>query len=69
MLRDPFDDNVVPIIEELRRRLPLGNAVYQGQGEEEEHPGVQHDVESGEENGNTSFKMFLWVFLACFDAL
>ncbi|XP_030947162.1 magnesium transporter MRS2-2-like isoform X2 [Quercus lobata] len=50
LLRDPFDNNVVPIIEELRRRLPLGNAVYQGQGEEEEHPGVQHDVESGEEN-------------------
>lgn len=29
----------------------MENAVYHGQGEEEEHPGVQHDVESGEENG------------------
>ncbi|KAL4604717.1 hypothetical protein ACB092_10G210100 [Castanea dentata] len=50
LLRDPFDNNVVPIVEELRRRLPIENAVYHGQGEEEEHPGVQHDVESGEEN-------------------
>ncbi|KAM4075581.1 hypothetical protein ACB094_10G180500 [Castanea mollissima] len=50
LLRDPFDNNVVPIVEELRRRLPIENAVYHGQGEEEEQPGVQHDVESGEKN-------------------
>jgi magnesium transporter len=53
LLRDPFDNNVIPIVEELRRRLPLGNAVSHGQGEEEEHLGVQHDVESSEENGKT----------------
>ncbi|XP_062147562.1 magnesium transporter MRS2-I-like isoform X1 [Alnus glutinosa] len=46
LLRDPFDDNVIPLVEELQRRLPLANAICQGQAEEEEHPGV----ESGEEN-------------------
>ncbi|KAJ7972708.1 Magnesium transporter MRS2-like protein [Quillaja saponaria] len=49
LLRDPLDDNVVPIVEELQRRLSHVNATCQGQGEEEEHSGAQNDVESGEE--------------------
>ncbi|KAK3036871.1 hypothetical protein RJ639_031489 [Escallonia herrerae] len=48
LLRDPLDDNVVPIVEELKRRLPLVNAI--GQGEDEEHSGMQNDVASGDEN-------------------
>ncbi|KAK3031684.1 hypothetical protein RJ639_035052 [Escallonia herrerae] len=48
LLRDPLDDNVVPIVEELQRRLPLVNAI--GQGEDEEHSGMQNDVASGDEN-------------------
>ncbi|XP_059433188.1 magnesium transporter MRS2-I-like isoform X1 [Corylus avellana] len=46
LLRDPFDDNVIPVVEELQRRLPLANAICHGQAEEEEHPGA----ESSEEN-------------------
>ena len=41
-----MDDDVVPIVEELRRRLPKSTAT--GQGEEE--PCAQ-DGEGGEENG------------------
>ncbi|XWS36377.1 hypothetical protein CRYUN_Cryun20dG0079800 [Craigia yunnanensis] len=50
LLRDPFDDNVIPIVAELKRRLPQDNLTCQGQGEEEEHPGVCNDMENGEEN-------------------
>ncbi|PWA55692.1 hypothetical protein CTI12_AA215360 [Artemisia annua] len=44
LLRDPSDDNVIPVIEELRRRLPVINA---NQGE----LGGQSDVETGDEDG------------------
>lgn len=49
LLRDPLDDNVVPIVEDLRRRLkPVnGNREVNGDGKEV----VQHDVETGEEDG------------------
>ncbi|XP_059625962.1 magnesium transporter MRS2-I-like isoform X2 [Cornus florida] len=46
LLRDPMDDDVIPIVEELQRRLPPLNAICQGQGEDEEQPGVQNDAES-----------------------
>lgn len=49
MLRDPFDDKVQPIVEELQRRLPLVSANFQGQGDEEDPSGVQKDVETDEE--------------------
>lgn len=53
LLRDPLDDNVVPIVEELQRRLVLTRAIIRGQGEEEEQPaGPRDDAETGEENGN-----------------
>ncbi|KAL2953104.1 hypothetical protein AAZX31_19G147700 [Glycine max] len=47
LLRDPTDDDVVPIVEELRRRLPKVSAAEQGQGEEE---ACAQDGEGGEEN-------------------
>ncbi|PON95030.1 Mg2+ transporter protein, Zinc transport protein [Trema orientale] len=51
LLRDPLDDNVIPIVEELQRRLPLTGASSKGQGEEEEQPaGVRDEAENGEEN-------------------
>ncbi|XVF21659.1 hypothetical protein REPUB_Repub12eG0109500 [Reevesia pubescens] len=51
LLRDPFDDNVIPIVGELKRRLPQDNLTCQGQGEEEEErPGVRSDMDTGEEN-------------------
>nr|GFA38791.1 magnesium transporter MRS2-I-like [Tanacetum cinerariifolium] len=43
LVRDPSDDNVIPVVEELRRRLPVINA---NQGE----LGGQNDVETGEED-------------------
>ncbi|KAK6286409.1 hypothetical protein POUND7_012588 [Theobroma cacao] len=50
LLRDPFDDNVIPIVAELKRRLPQDNLTCQGQGEEEEHLGLRNDMDIGEEN-------------------
>ncbi|GMI69324.1 magnesium transporter 9 [Hibiscus trionum] len=52
LLRDPFDDNVIPIVAQLKRRLPQENLTCQGQGEEEEeeHPGLRNDTDTGEEN-------------------
>nr|ACU20087.1 unknown [Glycine max] len=47
LLRDPMDDDVVPIVEELRRRLPQVSAAEQGQGKEE---ACAQDGEGGEEN-------------------
>ncbi|KAJ4967840.1 hypothetical protein NE237_014541 [Protea cynaroides] len=49
LLRDPLDDNVIPIVEELRRRLPPSNLVQQGQGYGKEHPSGQND-DTGEED-------------------
>lgn len=47
LLRDPTDENVIPIVEELRRRLPPASGAHQVQGEGKE----QHDVEPAEEDG------------------
>ncbi|KAF9617542.1 hypothetical protein IFM89_037354 [Coptis chinensis] len=44
LLRDPLDDNVIPIVEELRRRLPPG------QGDLKEGLNVQNDMDAGEED-------------------
>ncbi|KAJ4726815.1 Magnesium transporter MRS2-like protein [Melia azedarach] len=46
LLRDPMDDNVIPIVEQLQRRLAPDNPISQGQGEEEEHPGVRNDIDT-----------------------
>lgn len=48
LVRDPMDDDVVPVVEELRRRLPLKVSVA-GQGQVEEELCVQ-EGEGGEEN-------------------
>ncbi|KAF8388174.1 hypothetical protein HHK36_026840 [Tetracentron sinense] len=52
LLRDPLDDNVVPVVEELRRRLPpvTVNAFHQGQEYGGENLGGQNDFEAGEED-------------------
>jgi len=49
LLRDPSDDNVIPVVEELRRRLPLSNAIREGQADGKEMGG-QHDIDTGEED-------------------
>ena len=51
LLRDPYEDNVIPIVEELRRRLPRSNTVKQEHGEGKENTSGQHDVEGAEEDG------------------
>lgn len=51
LLRDPTDDNVIPIVEELHRRLHPANALRQAQGDPKEHSSRQNNVEAGEEDG------------------
>lgn len=41
---------MLPIVEELQRRLPSASANFNGQGEEEDS-GLQRDVETSEEDG------------------
>ena len=48
-----MDDNVIPIVEQLQRRLVPDNPISQGQGEEDDHPGVRNDIDTGEENGKS----------------
>ncbi|XP_059447812.1 magnesium transporter MRS2-I-like [Corylus avellana] len=49
LLRDPTDENVVPVVEELQRRLPPLNAICQAQG-------GQNDVEAEEEEDESPFE-------------
>ncbi|XP_058086550.1 magnesium transporter MRS2-I-like [Magnolia sinica] len=50
LLRDPTDDNVIPIVEELRRRLPPANIVHQAEGDGSDYPSLQNNAEAGEED-------------------
>ncbi|XP_055825775.1 magnesium transporter MRS2-I-like isoform X1 [Solanum dulcamara] len=49
LLRDPSDENVTPVVEELRRRLKPMNANREDQREEKDS-NVQHDIETTEED-------------------
>lgn len=53
MLQDPLDDNVIPIAQELQRRLSSikPSICQQPLAEEEEHLGQPNDLENSEENG------------------
>jgi len=51
LLRDPTDENVIPVVEELQRRLPQLIASFQHQGDGKEYLGGQHDAEAAEEDG------------------
>ncbi|XVF66561.1 hypothetical protein PTKIN_Ptkin10aG0046800 [Pterospermum kingtungense] len=46
LLRDPSDEYVVPVVQELQRRLPQLNAIRQGQ----DYMSGQNDVEAGDED-------------------
>ncbi|XP_058085795.1 magnesium transporter MRS2-I-like isoform X2 [Magnolia sinica] len=50
LLQDPTNDNVIPIVEELRRRLSPANIIHQAEGDGREHPSGQNDAEAGEED-------------------
>ena len=52
LLRDPSDENVIPVVEELRRRLAPSNAT---QHDGKENLNGQHDVEGAEEDGKLGF--------------
>lgn len=62
MLRDPTDEHVIPVVEELQRRLPPSNAFqFQVQGDGKEYQG-QHDGEAEEDGkhfSSTNCNMFL----------
>ncbi|VVB18017.1 unnamed protein product [Arabis nemorensis] len=44
LLRDPTDENVIPVVKELQRRIPVG------QGEGKETSAAQNDGDAGEED-------------------
>ncbi|XP_004288429.1 PREDICTED: magnesium transporter MRS2-I-like [Fragaria vesca subsp. vesca] len=50
LLRDPLDENVIPVVEELQRRLPPGNYIRENQTDGKEFPAGQNDVDAGEED-------------------
>uniref|UniRef100_A0A7C9AC18 Magnesium transporter n=1 Tax=Opuntia streptacantha TaxID=393608 RepID=A0A7C9AC18_OPUST len=50
LLRDPLDENVIPVVEELQRRLALPCAPFEGQGDEDEQGGAQNDPQFVEEH-------------------
>ncbi|KAF7837952.1 magnesium transporter MRS2-2-like [Senna tora] len=49
LLRDPTDENVVPVVEELQRRLPQSDNNHQ-QGDGKEYSTGQQDIEAAEED-------------------
>lgn len=50
LLRDPVDENVIPVVEELQRRLPPVNAIHESQKDGKEFPAGLIDVDAGEED-------------------
>ncbi|RDX98382.1 Magnesium transporter MRS2-2, partial [Mucuna pruriens] len=52
LLRDPTDENVIPVVEELQRRLPRlsSSHQHQQQGDGKEYLGGQNDAEAAEED-------------------
>lgn len=47
LLRDPLDDYVVPIVEELQRRLPLAHD--QAEGEDDDRPEMRNEEETDDQ--------------------
>ncbi|XP_028751417.1 magnesium transporter MRS2-2 isoform X2 [Neltuma alba] len=50
LLRDPTDENVIPVVEELQRRLPKANANNLQTGDRKEYSVGQYDMEAAEED-------------------
>ena len=53
-----MDDKVIPVVEELRRRLPPINAIRDGQADANELCG-QHEIDAGEEDGMPCYIVIL----------
>ena len=49
LLRDPTDEHVIPVVEELQRRLPRVNTSQHLQGDGKEYLGDQNDAEAAED--------------------
>lgn len=49
-LRDPLDVNVIPVVEELQRRLPPANGKCESPGDAKECLGAQNDAEADDED-------------------
>ncbi|XP_038875645.1 magnesium transporter MRS2-2-like [Benincasa hispida] len=57
LLRDPTDEHVIPVVEELQRRLPPSNAFqFQVQGDGKEYQGGQQDGEAEEDDSPFEFR-------------
>ncbi|KAK8481461.1 hypothetical protein V6N13_104271 [Hibiscus sabdariffa] len=52
LLRDPSDENVVPVVQELQRRLPPVNVIREGQ----DYTGGQNDIEGDEDESPFEFR-------------
>ncbi|XP_077247374.1 magnesium transporter MRS2-I-like isoform X2 [Tasmannia lanceolata] len=55
-LRDPLEDNVIPIIEELRRRLPPAYTIPQPLRNGREHSSGEPDIEASEDESPFEFR-------------
>ncbi|XP_077247367.1 magnesium transporter MRS2-I-like isoform X2 [Tasmannia lanceolata] len=55
-LRDPLEDNVIPIIEELRRRLPPAYTISQPLRKGREHSSGEPDIEASEDESPFEFR-------------
>ena len=58
MLRDPSDENVIPVLKELERRLPVGNEAQNGQGDGKESSSANNDADAAEEDGTYLHRLF-----------
>ncbi|KAI9122944.1 hypothetical protein K1719_005833 [Acacia pycnantha] len=63
LLRDPTDENVVPVVEELQRRLPNASANNLQKGDRKEDLVGQYDMEAAEEDESPFEFRALEVFL------
>ena len=60
LLSDPSDENVIPVVEELRRHLAPSNAT---QLDGKENLSGQNDMEGAEEDGKIGFAFFFGLLM------
>lgn len=62
MLRDPLDDYVLPIVEELQRRLPPTHD--EAEGEDDDRPEMRNEEETDNQIGTYSgHPILFFIFL------
>ena len=50
-----MDENVIPVVEELQRRLPPVGSIHQNERGGKEYSAAQHDMEVAEEDGMLNY--------------